>query len=413
MDIQMEDHLLPISNDLNQKEATKGTYQFSSVGNVQIEDYSKKRQGKQKAKDVETDAVKKRKRTERMQNRAMIKTEQAEKKAVEMAHHSKKPGECLKYIQVCLDKQLLTTEHGGEILTSLQSAHMQYNIQSNLVPFSVFWTREVQEYCVGDDMKVQVQRRKEKEENEMLIIWHWGEVIRLIHAEDLTNHIQSLQLTQPGKRVTLVIYGAEEYFRHQKTFKRQAQIQGKVRKVKTSKKEANFVSIPIVSEDEWESALVHLQLFADCSHRLVETPQDLGTLIRQFSKAVAEAPFKREKHKQEQEELEWYAAGESRDCVRVDKNGNGLPRLWQQQLCQFDRVGMDTAQAITSIYRSPCALIEAYEKCSSEHEGEHMLEDILIRPEVGPLTTSKKVGPDISKKMYKFFTATDGNTILS
>lgn len=69
---------------------------------------------------------------------------------------------------------------------------------------------------------------------------------------------------------------------------------------------------------------------------------------------------RREKHKREQEELEWYAAGESRDCVRVDKNGNGLPRLWQQQLCQFDRVGMDTAQAITSIYRSPCALIEVF-----------------------------------------------------
>jgi hypothetical protein len=65
-----------------------------------------------------------------------------------------------------------------------------------------------------------------------------------------------------------------------------------------------------------------------------------------------------EKHKREQEKLEWYAAGDSRDCVRVDKNGNGLLRLWQQQLCQFNRVSMETAQAITSVYRSPNALVQ-------------------------------------------------------
>jgi hypothetical protein len=72
----------------------------------------------------------------------------------------------------------------------------------------------------------------------------------------------------------------------------QAQIRGKEGKVKTSKKEANFASIPRVSRDEWETALTELHLFADCSHRLVEKPQALGTFIRQFSKAVAEVPFK-------------------------------------------------------------------------------------------------------------------------
>lgn len=65
-----------------------------------------------------------------------------------------------------------------------------------------------------------------------------------------------------------------------------------------------------------------------------------------------------EKHEREQENLQWYAAGDSRYCVRVDKNGNGLLRLWQQQLCQFNKVTMETAQAITAVYRSPCALLQ-------------------------------------------------------
>lgn len=60
-------------------------------------------------------------------------------------------------MQVCLDQQLLNAEYGGEILVSLQSADMKYNVQSNLVPFSIFWTRDVQEHFVGDDMKVNVK----------------------------------------------------------------------------------------------------------------------------------------------------------------------------------------------------------------------------------------------------------------
>jgi crossover junction endonuclease EME1 len=70
--------------------------------------------------------------------------------------------------------------------------------------------------------------------------------------------------------------------------------------------------------------------------------------------------LRHEKHKREQEKLQWYAAGDSHDCVRVDKNGNGLLRLWQQQLYQFNRVGMETAQAITSVYRSPSALVQVF-----------------------------------------------------
>lgn len=407
------------SGGLDQREAKKGRYQLPSVGSVLTEDCPRKGRGRQRAKNAVIDTEKEIKRAERMQNRAKIKADQAQKKAVKMAateaYRSKKPGECLKYMQVCLDQKLLNAEYGGEILVSLQSAEMQYNIQSNPVPSSVFWTREVQEHFVGDDMKVHVRSRKEEEE-EMLIVWTWDEVITLIHTRELTNHIKSMQLMVPRKKLTLVVYGAREYFRHKKIFvgqEQQAQVLGTEGKLKNSKKRGNFERAPRVSKDEWESALAELHLFANCSHRLMEKPHELGAFIRQFSKAVAEAPFKHEKHKQEQENLQWYAVADSRDCVRVDKNGNGLLRLWQQQLCQFNRVTMETAQAITSVYRSPYALVQAYEKCSSEREAELMLEPILIRRGVGPLTTVKKVGPELSKKMYTFFTASDGKATLS
>jgi hypothetical protein len=59
---------------------------------------------------------------------------------------------------------------------------------------------------------VHVRSRKEEEE-EMLIVWTWDEVITLIHTRELTNHIKSMQLMVPRKKLTLVVYGAREYFR--------------------------------------------------------------------------------------------------------------------------------------------------------------------------------------------------------
>jgi len=83
--------------------------------------------------------------------------------------------------------------------------------------------------------------------------------------------------------------------RHQKIFVKQeqrAQVLGKQGKLKNKKKRENFECAPRVSKDNWEAALTELHLFASCSHRLVEEPHELGAFIRQFSKAVAEAPYK-------------------------------------------------------------------------------------------------------------------------
>lgn len=56
--------------------------------------------------------------------------------------------------------------------------------------------------------------------------------------------------------------------------------------------------------------------------------------------------------------MDWYVAGDNKDCVKVDKNGNGLSRLWQQQLTQFTLARLETAEAIASMYPSPASLMQ-------------------------------------------------------
>lgn len=60
--------------------------------------------------------------------------------------------------------------------------------------------------------------------------------------------------------------------------------------------------------------------------------------------------------------MDWYISGDNKDSVRVDKNGNGLHRLWQQQITQFTMARLETAEAIISVYPSPRVLIEVYSR---------------------------------------------------
>ncbi|PSN52361.1 hypothetical protein C0J52_06716 [Blattella germanica] len=353
-------------------------------------------------------------RERKKEERLLKQTEKAHNKALKQATtealRCKKPEECIKFIRVCLDQNLLVGEYGGQILVSLQAAEMQYNIQTNPVPFSIVWTRETREHFVDDDMQMHV-KSSVKEEDEVMIIWNWDKVIKLVHSGELTREIQMLQNNRPGKIFTLVVYGAEtkQYFKYKKTAKNRefrAQVSNESR-TKMTKKDTNFEKMPQVSRVEWEEALTELQFFG-CHHSIMHNPEALGTYIRQFTKAIAEAPFKREKQEETNQKMEWFGEGDSRDTVKVDKNGNGFLRLWQQQLCQFDLVSLETAQAIASVYKSPRALVEAYENCSSQQEGQLLLAKIPVRRGVGPLTTVKTVGPVLSKKIYSFFTDLDG-----
>lgn len=67
--------------------------------------------------------------------------------------------------------------------------------------------------------------------------------------------------------------------------------------------------------------------------------------------------FRLEKQKKYQQN-EKFMLGDNKDCVNVDKFGNGLQRLWKQQLTCFSLVGLETAEAITSEYPSLALLME-------------------------------------------------------
>lgn len=57
-------------------------------------------------------------------------------------------------------------------------------------------------------------------------------------------------------------------------------------------------------------------------------------------------------------ETECFIAGDNRDCVKVDKDGNGLGRLWNQALTLFPMARLETAEAISVKYPNVSSLMK-------------------------------------------------------
>lgn len=202
---------------------------------------------------------------------------------------------------------------------------------------------------------------------------------------------------------------SENYFAYQK----KAAGKGKAKSQSGKTGDQDFRNFPDISRRQLESCLNEVQITAGCNSRLIATRHELALMVYQCTKAIAETPYKLEKNKSLANKFDWYAMGDSKNTVKVDKDGNGLKRLWQQQLCQFSLSSLEIAEAICSIYPTPANLIEAYMNCTDEDDGINLLKDIPIRRAPGPLGTVRKVGPGLSKKIYLMFTSKDGESMLN
>ncbi|XP_046749195.1 crossover junction endonuclease EME1 isoform X2 [Diprion similis] len=292
----------------------------------------------------------------------------AEKAAAAARLKSMQPGECMNYMQVILDLGFTNFNFFDSLITELQQYELVYKLKSQIISNSVTWTRSEQknsnsEHITGENKSV--------EENHIIVVWDYTETIKKIASDMFLTSIVSIQTSKPGKSITLIIYGMENYFRHHRNLKKMQvknQCLGRVGDGKKRRGSKAFEDLPVISRKQLELCLTEIQLTLNCNSQLIETPHGLGQVIGQYTKAIAEAPFKIHKKQMLQSQLDWYVAGDNKDTVKVDKDGNGLKRLWQQQLCQFNLARLETAEAIISKYPTPSHLMDAYTRCTPSED---------------------------------------------
>lgn len=295
-------------------------------------------------------------REERAKHRQALAREKALKIIERRMSKNIKPGECIKFMEVNLDRAIDAVALRGEIESALQNADIKFNVTTELIPKSITWQRNVEEDYIDEDNEMSTKRSIQTEKY-AIVIWSSCEAVRHVAEGTFCMSISNSKDLISNYNMTLVIYGMEKYFAYRKKQKSDRNSGGKGSRC-NGKGNQRFDTLPIISRHQLEMCLAEIQIVANCSSRLIESAQDLALMVCQYTKSISEIPYKLQKRGNQESKFDWYVMGDNKNTVRVDKDGNGLKRLWQQQLCQFNLSSLETSEAICTIYPSPMQLIK-------------------------------------------------------
>ncbi|UJR22847.1 hypothetical protein I4U23_025876 [Adineta vaga] len=167
-----------------------------------------------------------------------------------------------------------------------------------------------------------------------------------------------------------------------------------------------------IKSTDLDHIYLDLQFQFNCIVKYAENDHDLASLIFSFTKAVTVAPEKRLKNLSpftfHVDTLKQYKPIR----VDIDQGNKTLESLWKQILQQFPHMGIEQAQVIVNQYGTIQNLVQAYKQCATENDAKLLLADIQVRRGAGVLTTTRKIGPQMSEKIWKLFTSMDGNVLI-
>ncbi|XP_063265230.1 crossover junction endonuclease EME1 [Prinia subflava] len=378
----------------------------------------KKRQYSQKEREAICQNAWQRRKEQEAKRREQ-EEEKERKRAVAKVLKAQRPGECQKYITVVLDPVILQVKGGEQIHSALQAAGYSCVFENHDVPCSITWRRKtVSSQMGGGD--------EWTEEPNVLVLLGLEEFLSMAHSykqnadgcaekqkETLQSFVAHAMEKMPGRILALAVVGVENYFRSlqvqpKQRLRQTAASRNQEKRGERRKKEVKDSGLNLSRMDVKE-ALVDLQLSTQVQVSIFESSEELGEYATMFTKAVAEAPYKRER---ENTGFSFYMEKGSCGGVKVDPSGKGLLKVWKRQIQQFNRVSSEMAEAIVSAYPSPQLLIQAYERCSSEQERADMLAAIPVHRGEGVTATCRRIGPELSRRIYLHMTSHDPDLCL-
>ncbi|XP_018566241.1 crossover junction endonuclease EME1 [Anoplophora glabripennis] len=332
------------------------------------QDIESKRKGKtlkksQKLQDAEmrkvAKTIEKERKKEALQKQKMIKN------ALKSVAKSIKPEECIKYVIVEIDPDMFDNEYGTILKEAFQKRDINFRTKSQVLPNLISWSRKIQTI---DD---KVLRESEVNESHFLLIIHATEFMEHIKKDTLTVYIGNVFSLTEYKQLTVVVVGLEK------------------------------------PKPPQEMPIIEVQMSTKAYFRFAENAESLADILLEVTKAISQIPYKLKKEEKYNHHNEYFHDS-NKDTVKIDKNGNGLGRLWHQMLTMFPLARLETAEAITAVYPTPASLFQAYEISEKKVD---LLQDLSIRRAQGPLISGRRIGPELSRKCYNFFCATE-NTFL-
>ncbi|XP_061665343.1 probable crossover junction endonuclease EME2 [Syngnathoides biaculeatus] len=356
---------------------------------------TRKRRSKE---EIEADKAKARERREaREESRAarerqrQRKREEIEKRKEAARHLSSfKPENYIKRLTVCIDSALLQQEGSDILLGTLSSFEWRYSIQQQTLPNSITWTKDLPEptadgtRTVPEDQLLQVLSPSEFLEKAISV----KKVIDSEVEEPEAGLFESGHNPDPVQVVTMLVTESQPDYR------KHAYALGETNQSKYGGQNMDL-----------EEVLVYLQLHRNVSVLFVDGWQEVTDHVCAVTKSLSKRPYKL---LTAQPDLPFCVDGPWASGVRVEKDGSGLRQVWTKQIQQLNRVSQATASCVTAAYPSPQLLLQAYEALSSEEDKQNLLADLIVRAE----GRERRVGPDISTRIYRCLTAENPDLVL-
>nr|CAH7744599.1 unnamed protein product [Callosobruchus chinensis] len=309
----------------NQNEATTSNNQpcnseneekSDSVDEDLIPETTKSKGGKQnKKRKQELEDQRTLKRLQKEKQKELKEQEKALKNVMRTIQKNNSKDGCIKTIVVQVENSLLQQEFASYIITVLQEHNIPFK---GFDSFSnhITWLRKSQ------TLENMVLKETECHESHHLVILPLKMFTKHIKEKNLLSHIQELHVRTNFAHLTVVIFG--------------------------SNGPKDYVQ---------ESAMLEVEMSHKCLWHFPKTEEDLANFILTVTKSVAQIPYKQEQQEKYQQQ-NLYFKDSNRDTVRVDKNGNGLGRLWHQMLTMFPLARLEHAEAITAVYPTPKTLFQ-------------------------------------------------------
>ncbi|XP_047464397.1 probable crossover junction endonuclease EME2 isoform X2 [Mugil cephalus] len=353
---------------------------------------AKKRRSKE---EIEADRQKaKEKKEERERQRAARAQEKEERRQEqqrrrEAAENLKRlrPENCLKCLTVCIDPALLQQDGSDILLDTLTAFEWRFSIESQLLAHSVTWTRDLPR---GEDGKLSVE-----EEQVVLVLGldDFMDVVisvkKMLDSEgeeaetgSFLNPLLECLNRDAKKVVNLLVMDSEPDYSGE-----------------TVQSKLGMQNLDV------EEVLVYLQLYKNISLVFLGGWDDVTDHICAVTKALSKRPFKL---LTERAELPFCVDGSWASGARVERDGSGLSEVWTRQIQQLNRVSPAVASTVTASYPSPQLLLQAYGSLESEEEKKALLAGLLVKSK----GKERRIGPEISARVYRCFTAQNPQLVL-
>lgn len=309
---------------------------------------------------------------------------------------SLRPENCLKSLTVCIDPALLQQDDSDILLDTLAAFEWRFSIESQQLPRSITWTRDLPQ---GDDGEGTV------EEEQVVLVLDLTDfmdmvisVKKMLDSEGEETEVGSFLspllecLNRDAKKVvTLLVTDSQTEYRTNTC--------GFDLLNETLQSKLGMESLDI------EAVLVYLQLCKNISLVLLDGWAEVTNHVSAVTKALSKRPFKL---LTERAELPFCVDGSWASGVRVERDGSGLIQVWSKQIQQLNRVSPAVASTVTGAYPSPQLLLQAYQSLSSEEDRKGLLACLLVKSG----GKERRIGPEISARVYRCFTAQNPQLVL-